>query len=190
MAGPETVSSAVPRSRSRYLWVALVAATWAWLTPIRWKLIGTMLAAAFAVVETLFNGLTIDEHRRAKHQHRLNVWRMFWQGHTSWEQFWALVFWSPVCHFLFFELVQETWLRILLFPINVWLAEIFMGSFLKTFWQRRPWNYTGRWAYFDGNITLLYGPLWVLLGVQHVIFVAAVYVPLSEWIVTELLGWS
>mgnify|MGYP001030249353 FL=1 len=58
-------------------------------------------------------------------------------------------------------------LRVLGFPINLWLSEWWVGMYLARIWGRRGWYYEGPLAYFDGTITLAYAHYWLLLGIAN-----------------------
>jgi hypothetical protein len=57
-----------------------------------------------------------------------------------------------------------------------------MGYYLSLVWRRRAWLYRGRWAWFDGNITLAYGPLWNLLGALYEVGYPLVYAPVPAFV--------
>lgn len=92
-------------------------------------------------------------------------------GFTTFEQWWANVLYMPLLLFLYPELVSayigdSAVVRVLLFPLNVWLLEIVEGyGFMLIFGQNPAWSYEGSDAFFHGNIKLSHLPLWLLLGV-------------------------
>lgn len=55
-------------------------------------------------------------------------------------------------------------LRVLLFPLNIWLFEALCGFVLLRVWNTRAWYYEGGDAYLDGTIKLGYAKHWWLLG--------------------------
>ncbi|KAL6058974.1 Integral membrane protein [Balamuthia mandrillaris] len=117
---------------------------------------------------------------------RLSLRHITEKGDTTWEQFWMNVFWNPIGTHLYRAMFSSVVVRLLLFPFNVWLAEILGGYFLSRVWKRRAWHYTGRWAFFDGNITLAYAPFWLLLGLGHELMMFFFYEPVSMFAVSFL----
>ncbi|KAL6063810.1 ARID domain-containing protein [Balamuthia mandrillaris] len=117
---------------------------------------------------------------------RLSLRHITEKGDTTWEQFWMNVFWNPIGTHLYRAMFSSVVVRLLLFPFNVWLAEILGGYFLSRIWKRRAWHYTGRWAFFDGNITLAYAPFWLLLGLGHELMMFFFYEPVSMFAVSFL----
>lgn len=178
------VSTSSRMRLARYFSVLLIAAAWWNFASFEQKFISFMMAGWFSCIETCWTGLTSKQ--RSKNRHRLHPVRIVLDGHTTWEQFWVLAAYAPICHELYFHLITEPWVRILLFAPNVWLCEIVTGYYLTTFWQRRAWLYDDRLAYLDGNITLLYGPLWLILGMQHELTTTYFYEPISTAITGSL----
>ena len=84
----------------------------------------------------------------------------------------------PLCS-LTLTLSHRTLLRLLLYPVNVWVFEVTVGYFLLWVWDTRAWIYKGWDAAFDGNIKYGYLPLWLLGGLVTELAWAPFYVPLS-----------
>lgn len=83
--------------------------------------------------------------------------------------FWTNIAYMPILLIVYKYFVPSKILQVILFPLNVWIAEIIIGTYLLKFWQRRAWFYKGEDAYFDGLIKLYYFPLWMILGVIYVL---------------------
>ncbi|KAJ3012813.1 hypothetical protein HKX48_006070 [Thoreauomyces humboldtii] len=94
------------------------------------------------------------------------------KGHTTWQQFCVNIIFTPLILDIYMNLVPTWWLRVALYPINIWLLEIVEGYFLTYLYGYNPaWSYRGNDALFDGNIKLSYAPFWWSLGaVVEVIF--------------------
>jgi len=115
-----------------------------------------------------------------------SIYHAISRGKTSFEQFCLSVFWSPLGTELYFHYVKHSWLRISCFCLNIWCAEIIGGVYLTYIWKKRAWQYN-RFSYFDGNITLLYAPVWIFLGFIHEYMYYNFYLPVSTYICMALL---
>eukprot|EP01130_Rhizamoeba_saxonica_P012938 TRINITY_DN5496_c0_g2_i1.p1 TRINITY_DN5496_c0_g2~~TRINITY_DN5496_c0_g2_i1.p1 ORF type:complete len:115 (+),score=12.75 TRINITY_DN5496_c0_g2_i1:214-558(+) len=96
------------------------------------------------------------------------------------------VFWTPITLLFFPIFLQQFYgdsywhTRVLFFPFNIFVAETFCGYFLSRVWGTRAWDYRSYpGALFDGNITLLYTPLWWFLGFIHEYAMVFLHVPVS-----------
>ena len=73
------------------------------------------------------------------------------------------------------ELIAESWLRVALFPFNIWLLEIVQGyAMIMIFGKNIAWFYGGWDAWFHGNIKLTYFVPWCFLG----LVIEFAYVPI------------
>eukprot|EP00698_Gefionella_okellyi_P004010 TRINITY_DN13719_c0_g1_i1.p1 TRINITY_DN13719_c0_g1~~TRINITY_DN13719_c0_g1_i1.p1 ORF type:complete len:201 (+),score=15.50 TRINITY_DN13719_c0_g1_i1:44-604(+) len=185
-----TLELSVPAKVVKYGSAIVLAAFWLAYIPLKQQLIGLMMGCVFANIETMWTGsrLAIWKQPDAPKRNLINIWI---HGHTTREQFFSLVFWTPICHFLYFHFVTNAYLRVLLFPINVWMCEICTGYYLAFVWQRRAWLYDDAWAYLHGNITLAYAPHWMGLGFQHEVFTWVIYEPCAiavEEVLLTLFG--
>lgn len=107
---------------------------------------------------------------------RLSVSYILREGHTTWEQFFMNVFiFGPINTDIYRSIIASPVLRIILFPINIWLSEFVVGMYLANIWGKRGWYYEGQWAFLDGTITLAYTHYWLLLAIAN------------EWVCTNLL---
>ena len=69
-------------------------------------------------------------------------------------------------------LINNIYLRCLMFPFNIWFFEIVMGYSLIFLLGGNPaWNYNSRYSFFHGQISLECYPRWVFLGIlQEVLY--------------------
>ncbi len=70
--------------------------------------------------------------------------------------------WSPII-ITHYKLIPYPY-SILLFPINVWSCEIVSGYFVLYLFNKRLWNYTGKYVYFNRMISLYWCWYWLFLG--------------------------
>ena len=98
-------------------------------------------------------------------------------GYTTAEMFVFNVLYYPVGTVWYWRVLQSHyWLRLALFPVWVWIAELLGGGYLLFVWNRRAWDYRqSRFNMFDGLIRLDYLPVWIVLGVLHDFLFFAVY---------------
>ncbi|OQR80955.1 hypothetical protein THRCLA_11905 [Thraustotheca clavata] len=86
-------------------------------------------------------------------------------GHTTWAQFWANVLYTPFLLFNYREFIPNPYIRIILFPFNIWLLEIIEGyALILIFGKNIAWTYNTPDAYFHNNIRTGFAGLWLLLG--------------------------
>ena len=93
-----------------------------------------------------------------------SVWR-FPEDYTTPEQFFLNFVWSPVMIHGYEMLIKNRYLKIILFPVNVWITEILMGVFMKEIIGYRIWEYTDAMALVDNHITLSYYFHWFAIGI-------------------------
>lgn len=122
------------------------------------------------------------------------------KGFTTFQQWWCNMMWTVVLlerypgavhslaqHFGLAVLpassLWHVFLRVGLFPLNVWMLEIVEGYMLMFLYGFNPaWTYTSPDAYFHGNICLSHASVWWLLGV----LVEVVYHP---WLAPTIKAW-
>lgn len=85
-------------------------------------------------------------------------------GVTTIEQFVLNLLYTPILIHGYERVVLNNYLRILLFPFNVWLAEMVMGTFMLNVLGYRIWLYDDALALCDNHITLSFFHWWILLG--------------------------
>eukprot|EP00971_Amphidinium_carterae_P056221 1109428-Amphidinium_carterae.1 len=130
------------------------------LTDTRLRALALCASLAFAVVETMW--LSITEERM---DGQMQLKRPFAWGHSSFAQFWMNILYTPILLQLYRSIISEAWLRVALFPLNVWLLEIVQGYALIALVGRNiAWSYHGWDSYCHGNIKLLYVFPWLGLG--------------------------
>jgi hypothetical protein len=115
---------------------------------MNWKIIlfdAFLIASGFAIIEALFRWYKGN-------------------GTTTIEQFVMNIFYTPISIHGYRYVIKKPLTRILLFPLNVWVAEILMGSYLLYIHDKRVWYYDDEYAYIDGFITFGFVHYWILLG--------------------------
>ncbi|GMH92117.1 hypothetical protein TrVE_jg8914 [Triparma verrucosa] len=124
---------------------------------------GACLAAlGFIVIETTWTTIAKEDPATGNVSLTLKPEKL---GHSSFAQFWSNVIWTPMILYGYRSLVANSWLRVALFPLNIWWLEIVEGYILMFIFGRNvAWEYRGRLAYFHGNITLQYYLPWAFLG--------------------------
>lgn len=84
---------------------------------------------------------------------------------TTVEQYILNLIYSPVLIHLYERVVTCNFMRILLFPFNIWIAEIVMGTFMVNVFGYRIWHYEDALALCNGHITLSFFFYWILMGI-------------------------
>ncbi|KAJ3160926.1 hypothetical protein HDU86_008288 [Geranomyces michiganensis] len=157
-----------------HILLLLIGASWYHFLPVDAKLRSIIAAAAFSVIEYTFYSNSIEtvagdilirpfDSRCRK-------------GHTTWEQFFANILYTPFLLEVYPVIIAPWWLRIALYPLNIWLLEIVEGYFLIFLYgYNAAWTYRGRDVMFGGNIKLSYAPFWLGLGVAVEVLLPYVY---------------
>ena len=132
-------------------------------------------ALIFVVIETFWLTITTEDDAG-------NVTITGWSGelgHSSYAQFWSNVIFTPLILFLYRAVVTHPILRVLLFPVNIWLLEIIEGYIIMFLFGRNvAWEYRGADAFFHGNIKLGYAAPWIALGLVVELAWESVILPL------------
>lgn len=119
-------------------------------------------ATLFVIIETVWTTIAHEDPVSGAVSIRGWTGRM---GHSSFAQFWANVMYTPILLFYYRSQIDNPFVRVLLFPLNIWLLEIVEGYVLMFLFGRNvAWEYRGRDAYFHGNIKLQYFLPWLGLG--------------------------
>lgn len=98
---------------------------------------------------------------------------------TTWHQFFANLIYVPfmiedyrylisnICLLYPVDIwLFEIFIRCLLFPINIWLFELLMGLSIIAFVGHNPaWHYKTKYSYFKGQIAFDLYSRWFLLGI-------------------------
>ena len=163
----------------RWASLGLLGAAWGAWASASAKRQGLAAAAVFACLEVVFTGVVdgvppLPPARRSASAILSAVRRC---GYTTAEMFVFNVLYYPVGTVWYWRVLQSHyWLRLALFPVWVWIAELLGGGYLLFVWNRRAWDYRqSRFNMFDGLIRLDYLPVWIVLGVLHDFLFFAVY---------------
>ena len=109
------------------------------------------------------------------------IYRLVMTGtYSTIEQLIITFLWSPIID-LHFTKIDSTPIKILTFPINIWLCELVFGNILLYF-NHRVWHYSDELSMFNGLITLSFTPYWILLG-------SCLYIYHSIWEIIAFLNY-
>ena len=137
---------------------------WLFLSNNNDKMFGLIISIFFILTEFNFTAATTIDKNGVYQPTPLKY--NIHKGHTSWEQFWANILYIPVVFPLYYKYIKSPFLRVILFPIFVWLMEIIEGYSLMGMYGYNPaWSYFGKWAFFNGNINLSYVFSWLMSGI-------------------------
>lgn len=168
--------------------LALAVCTWVMLTPIHVKLVALIIASAFALIEASYYVVSKYGDNHTIVLRPVSDWSLR-NAYTTLQMWGALVIYTPILihayrstvhdsvHFLndrygIFSSHAENEsialviaiVRVLFYPLDVWVFEILSGYWLKRFYKR-AWFYEGPYARMDGLIRLDYFVLWWGLGI-------------------------
>ncbi|KAF9438910.1 hypothetical protein BGZ76_003270 [Entomortierella beljakovae] len=162
-----------------YILIALVFIQWAHATSLAVKIQCVIGAALFSCTEYTFYTMTIEEPDGTVSL-RPFAGR---PGHTTVHQYIMNVFYIPILIQGFHALITPTWLRVLLFPINIWVLEIIQGyTLIYLIGYNAAWSYRGYDAFFHGNIKLAYVHYWLMMGAGLELVVLPNVLPLTHTI--------
>lgn len=122
-----------------------------WLsTRLSDKLFGVVCACAFSVIESCFCKITEGTFHTTTHQWIMNILVCPWL----------------IVGFLDGSESLQLHERALMFPGVIWFLELVQGYSLQILCDgvNPAWEYNSWDAFFHGNVRLLFGPLWILLG--------------------------
>jgi hypothetical protein len=145
---------------------------------------GCLGASLFVVIETCWTTIAHEDTvtgvvslRGPSQWHKL--------GHSSFAQFWVNVLFTPALLFCYRSMIDNPYLRVALFPFNVWCLEIVEGYLIMFIFGRNvAWEYKGADAFFHGNIKAQYVFPWLGLGLLVEFIWDRAFLPLAE----SLLG--
>ena len=145
------------------LLLATLIAIWYTLTSTEQKLLGLVGASIFSITEYIFYTVTIEEPNG---NIRLRPFdKRCRKGHTTIHQFIANVLWVPLFIEGYMNIVPTSWLRIALFPFNIWLLELTQGYiFIYLYGVNPAWVYRGPEAFFHGTVNSGYFLYWLSMG--------------------------
>lgn len=131
--------------------ITIISVVWLYFTTLEQGLWSMLVATSFAVIEGSYR----------KYQRN--------RFHTTAHQWWANVATHFVISHIYVSLVASRVLRLLMFPIAVWILEIIQDRLLKLVFLRNPaWNYTpNRYAAFSGAVDFGMYAEWFVVGVVY-----------------------
>ena len=146
-----------------YISVALLAYSWSTYLQKSQKLNSLVYAAGFSIIEFIFTSFhSADKDGKMKMNFpHINLAN----GHTTWPQFWCntATLWLFIDYYM--QSIPSPIIRLVLFPINIWLLEVIEGYFLIFLYGRNvAWTYEGSDAFFSGNVKLSYWKYWLMLS--------------------------
>lgn len=174
----------------RYASLLVIVVAWTLTCTHEHMIQAVLCSTVFTLTEIAFRGWIDGVRKLRRRQSSLHVLKTVVEtGHSTFSMWLLNLFWfrfGTVFMFDWFE--EKRWLLLALFPINVWLAELFGGAYMLLFWKERAWDYRGlSWSMFDGLIRLDYILHWYVLGASHMLLMTYVYVPTAKWLVDH--GW-
>ncbi len=112
------------------------------------KLFSLLCGLLFALVESLYCKITAG------------VWK------TTWQQFIMSCLGTPIFIIMYYQIIQNFWLRLVLYPVDIWLWEFIGDRCIKSVYGRNlAWDYgNNKYSIFDGAIKLSYYFHWVVVG--------------------------
>ena len=145
----------------RFVFLLSCVLVWLYYTNESHRICALAAASAFSIIETFWTSIGLSVKKKS-----LLI------GHTTWAQWWANILYTPILLFVYREHIESAYLRIFLFPFNIWLLEIVEGYSLRFIFGRNvAWFYDTKDAFFHGNIRLAYALPWMCLGaIVEVVF--------------------
>ena len=122
---------------------------WIFYTTIMMKLFSLVCAVAFALLESSYR------------------YAMDGRFYSTIQQFFMSLLGSPIFIALYWSLIMDTWLRLLLFPFVIWIWEILADRCLKSLYNSHnpAWNYSySKYSMFSGAIRIDFYFYWLLMG--------------------------
>ncbi|KAG0297358.1 hypothetical protein BGZ96_006737 [Linnemannia gamsii] len=166
-----------------YILIALVVIQWFHATSLAVKLQCLIGAGLFSCTEYTFYTMTVESPDGT-----VSVKPFAGRpGHTTVHQYIMNVFYIPILIHGYHALIGSTALRILLFPINIWLLEVIQGyTLIYLIGYNAAWTYRGYDAFFHGTIKMSYVHHWLMMGAVLELVVLPYTLPLTETIATYL----
>ncbi|KAF9972435.1 hypothetical protein BGZ73_004438 [Actinomortierella ambigua] len=123
-----------------YVLIMLIAIVWFHETSLAVKLQCVVGAALFSCTEYTFYTMTVEDPDGTV---RVKPFAGR-PGHTTIHQFVMNVFYIPILVHGYHAVIHNTYLRILLFPFNIWLLEIIQGyTLMYLLGYNAAWTYRG-----------------------------------------------
>ncbi|KAG0275428.1 hypothetical protein BGZ95_008808 [Linnemannia exigua] len=181
-APPKTNAHPIPPLG--YILIALVFIQWLHATSLAVKIQCLIGAALFSCTEYTFYTMTVESPDGT-----VSVKPFAGRpGHTTVHQYIMNVFYIPLLIHGYHALIGSTALRILLFPINIWLLEMIQGyTLIYLIGYNAAWTYRGYDAFFHGTIKLWYVHHWLMMGAVLELIVLPYALPLTEAIASYLM---
>ncbi|KAF9159520.1 hypothetical protein DFQ26_006428 [Actinomortierella ambigua] len=159
-----------------YLLMMMIAIVWYHETSLAVKMQCVVGAALFSCVEYTFYTMTVEDPDGTVRV-KLFAGR---PGHTTVHQFVMNIFYIPILVHGYHALIHNIYLRILLFPLNIWFLEIIEGyTIIYLLGYNAAWIYRGKDALFHGTIKLWYVHHWVMFGAVLELVIMPYLLPLT-----------
>ncbi|KAI9101948.1 hypothetical protein DFS34DRAFT_438302 [Phlyctochytrium arcticum] len=159
------------------LLLATVLTAWYLLTPTADKLIALIGATLFSFTEYTFYTITIEEPDGTIKMRPFD--KRCRKGHTTVHQFLANIITIPFFIVGLINLVQSSWIRVLLFPFVIWAMEMTQGyTFIYLYGYNPAWIYRGPEAFFHGTISIGYFGYWIMMAIGVEMLVLPYFLPL------------
>ncbi|KAG0223427.1 hypothetical protein BGW42_005905 [Actinomortierella wolfii] len=159
-----------------YVLILAVVIQWFHATSLAVKLQCFIGAALFSCTEYTFYTMTIEEPDGTV---RVKPFAGR-PGHTTVHQYIMNVFYIPILIHGYHALIHNTYLRILFFPLNIWLLEIIQGyTLIYLIGYNAAWTYRGKDAFFHGTIKLSYVHHWLMFGAVLELLIIPYAIPLT-----------
>ncbi|GJJ72725.1 hypothetical protein EMPS_05083 [Entomortierella parvispora] len=172
-----------PITPTGYLLITVVFLTWYYNTSLAVKLQCLIGAGLFSCTEYTFY-MNTTEDLDGTVSVRPFAGR---PGHTTIHQYIMNVFYIPILIHGYHALISSTALRILFFPLNIWVLEIIEGyTIIYLLGYNAAWVYRGWDALFHGTIKLWYIHYWYLMGAALELVVLPHVLPITYTAATIL----
>ncbi|KAG0031396.1 hypothetical protein BGZ81_001304 [Podila clonocystis] len=159
-----------------YVFIAAVATLWLVFTSPAVKFQCLVGAGLFSCTEYTFYTMTVEDPDGTV---RVKPFAGR-PGHTTVHQYIMNVFYIPILIHGYHALITSVFLRILFFPINIWILEIIEGyTIINLIGYNAAWVYRGYDAFFHGTIKLWYFHYWYLMGAALELVVLPIILPLT-----------
>ncbi|KAF9910873.1 hypothetical protein EC991_005336 [Linnemannia zychae] len=181
-APPKTNAHPIPPLG--YILIALVFIQWFHATSLAVKLQCLIGAGLFSCTEYTFYTMTVESPDGT-----VSLKPFAGRpGHTTVHQYVMNVFYIPILIHGYHSIIGSTALRILFFPLNIWLLEMIQGyTLIYLIGYNAAWVYRGYDAFFHGTIKLWYVHYWFMMGAALELVVLPYTLPLTEKIASYLM---
>ncbi|KAF9365404.1 hypothetical protein BGX34_010130 [Mortierella sp. NVP85] len=126
-----------------YVLIALVVIQWWHATSLAVKIQSLVGAGLFSCTEYTFYTMTVEDPDGTV---RVKPFAGR-PGHTTVHQYIMNVFYIPILIQGYHALISSTFLRVLLFPLNIWVLEIIQGyTLIYLIGYNAAWSYRGKFT--------------------------------------------